>query len=70
MDKRSVAQALGKSGPEKAFLNVSEIAKKMGTGRDAAARLVAGLPYIRDGRSKRYFSGDVAEEIVRRQMLY
>ena len=70
MDKRSVANALGKNGPEKAFLNVSEIAKKMGTGRDAAARLVAGLPYIPDGKSRRYFAGDVAEEILRRQMLY
>ena len=60
--KRQLEAATGKS-----FLNISEIARCLGSGRDYASELVTGLGCLKSGREKRYLISDVAERIAERQ---
>ena len=46
------------------FPNLSQIAKYLGKGRDAARTLVAGLEHYEDGKAKKYFVNDVADRIL------
>lgn len=52
-----------------AFPNVSQIARYMHMSRDKVRLMVAGLEYIEDGRSKRYFVNDVAGRILQQKKI-
>lgn len=58
-----------KQETESSFINVTEIAKYLHSGRDAARTLVAGLEYYSSGRCKRYYVGDVADRILDRRAI-
>ena len=60
--KRQLESATGKS-----FLNISEVARCLGSGQDYAKELLAGLDYLPSGREKRYLVSDVAERIAERR---
>lgn len=49
------------------FPNISQIAKYLSVSRDKAREMVAGLDYIEDGRSRRYFFKDVAGRILQQR---
>ena len=62
--KRQLEAATGKS-----FLNISEIARCLGMGRDSTRELLAGLGCLKSGREKRYLVSDVAGRIAERQCI-
>ena len=49
------------------FPNISQIAKYMHVSRDRAREMVAGLEFIEDGRSKKYFVNDIAGRILQQR---
>lgn len=46
------------------FPSTSQIAKYMRVSRDKVRNMVAGLEYIEDGKSKRYFVNDVVGRLL------
>jgi len=65
MDKRTVQRNI-ESSAGKSFLNITEISRYLGTGRDFARKLMKGAEFLGEpaaGR-RRYFSGDIAERII------
>ena len=57
---RSIEQTTGCS-----FINISQLAKYMGTGRDyVRANIVNGLDYVSTGKNKMYFVNDVAQRLI------
>lgn len=51
------------------FVTISDIARYMGSGRDTARELVAGLDYLNRGRAKQFFAGDVADRIIKQRAM-
>ena len=51
------------------FVTITDIARYMNSGRDAARDLVAGLDYLDKGRSKQFFAGDVADRILKQRTM-
>lgn len=47
------------------FPTTSQIARYMGVSRDKVRVIVAGLEYIEDGRSKKYFINDIAGRLLK-----
>lgn len=46
------------------FPNISQIAKSLGCRRETVVNMMEGIPCLENGRSKKYFVGDVAERIM------
>lgn len=59
---RDIKSSVGNSMP-----TLSDIARYLGVGRDAARELVDGLEYWEAGRAKKYFAGDIADRILQQR---
>ncbi len=51
------------------FPNISQIAKYLSVSRNTAKEMVAGLEFIEDGRSRRYFVNDVAGRLLQQKSI-
>ena len=51
------------------FISITELANMLHVGRDSARALVAGLPFIPQGRRKDYLVSDVAERLSERRRI-
>lgn len=49
------------------FPNISQIARYMSVSRDKVRVMVAGLEYIEDGRSRKYFVNDVVGRLLQQK---
>ena len=67
MDKNSLAQDIEKKYG--AFLNVNEVAEYMSIHRNTARERLVGIPYVGNGKEKKYFFKDVAEMIAERKRI-
>lgn len=65
MTKQEVERKLQSASGGKILLNLSEIARLTGRGRDSARTMMAGVDYHSSGHTKFYFIGDVAEKIIK-----
>lgn len=63
MDKKTITKALREESGS-IFINVSQIAKAVGVGRNTAAELVDGLDYYANGNAKLFLAEDVAARIM------
>ncbi len=57
-------------GKDKILLNLTEIAKLIGSNRTHAAQLMKGCHMIQRGRSKYFLIDDVAERIAEQAVMY
>lgn len=67
MDKNSLANNIEKRYG--AFLNVNEVAEYMSIHRNTARQRLVGIPYVENGKEKKYFYKDVAEMIAERKRV-
>ena len=68
MDKKAITKALREESGS-IFINVSQIAKAVGVGRNTAAELIDGLDYYACGNAKMFFTDDVAARIMQNRII-
>ena len=51
------------------FINISKLAKCLHIRTEYAADICKNLDRIESGREKRYYTGDVARELIRRRVI-
>lgn len=66
MDKQTLKRQLQQTAG-KEFVNVTEIAKIVGVGRNTAREMLRGVDYVAVGKSKLYFVPDVAEVLMEKR---
>ena len=69
MTVQNIERMLIKSVDGAVFINISQIARAIGIGRETAAVLVDGLEYFYTGRAKNYLVRDVAKRINERKQI-
>lgn len=67
MDRLSLTQSIEQRYG--AFVNVTEVAEFLKVHRGTARQILAGLPYLENGKEKNYFARDVADRLVERKRI-
>lgn len=67
MDKQAIINDLKKEYGS--FPTITDISKYLRIGRASVRNLMAGVECLPDGRSKKYFVGDVAEKIYKNRRV-
>lgn len=63
MKKAEIQAQLAKSTGSD-FPNISQIARSLGCRRETVVKMMEGISCLENGRSKKYFVGDIAERIM------
>ena len=67
MKRKEIEESLCKAAGGSSFISINGLRKWYGKRHEAVLKLVKDLEYLEDGKAKRYFIGDVANEVVKQR---